>query len=580
MQIYSMTQLLSDAGFAAPDLNVLNPNHENYSALLFQPQGDIEGDTNGVRHANGTLATKQFSSFLEIAATEQVHLAVTPECSMPWQVLGDALEKKVVPAARSLWVLGCETITVEQLAAFKNRVSTFATVIYEPIAPQAGRFLDPVVYVFSSVASNDSSVAHILAVVQFKTSQMGDKHHYEINNLQTGTRIYCFGDGTSQLRLATIICSDALAFTDQHAADLYERTLLIHIQLNKWPRQAQYRMYRDKFLQFKGDESEILCLNWAKNVNDRTGGNCDCWKNISGSAWYLRPYDFDLDDATLTANHKKGLYYTWLGDLRCHALFFNYTPAIFSITATKVAHRRVIASLSHRRGPILNSTRVWDSNTSQWTVSASVDDGFAASAPDCGDACTDISSLASINPFCAERALALCAGAITGIDWHTVKKLDSCQIDKSEIVRRLTACQDSDASAVQFRTKRLKNAHRVATALKTNPPAALTDIRSGFTFDWTPQSPHTNIISQAKKRATAIYLGDEHSMISVAEIYTKAVDHIGQAEKTSDDINEGRQRLAVWYRDNHGNDVQYQPNRYVEYDHSRTDSAVDIGREE
>ena len=52
MQIYPITQLLTDAGFTAPDLRVLNPNHENYTALLLQPEGDIEADANGVRNAD------------------------------------------------------------------------------------------------------------------------------------------------------------------------------------------------------------------------------------------------------------------------------------------------------------------------------------------------------------------------------------------------------------------------------------------------------------------------------------------------------------------------------------------------
>jgi hypothetical protein len=582
MLLYSMTQLLSEAGFSAPDLHVLNPNEENYSALLFQPQGDIEADTKGVRHANATLAGKQFSTFLKIAAADMASLVVTPECSMPWHVLEDALEKGIIPAARAVWVLGCESITLEQLAEFQRRLSKTATVIYEQLAPQAGRFLDPVVYVFSTAGLKGTPAPAILVVVQFKTSTMGDKQHYETNNLQTGTRLYYFGNGTTQIRLATIICSDSFAFTDKHSTELYDRTLLIHIQLNKSPRQAQYRQYRDKFLQFKGDETEILCLNWARGVNDRTEGKCDCWGNISGSAWYLRPNEFNIDDTVLSANHRKGFYYTWLQDLRCHALFFCYAPAIYTITATKVAHCAVIASKSFRTGPVLTSARIWDNGTLRWIEAASMDDGFSAIARICGDACTDISTLASVNPFCAERALALCAGSVDVTDWYTVKKLDSCQIDKSEVVRRVTACQDTDPEAAQFRTRRLRNAHRVATALKTSPPAALSDLQAGFKFDWSAQSPHTNIVSQdaAKRRATAIYLGDEHTMESVEEIAAKAADHIGQWEKTADGIVEAKQRLAVWFRDGQGNDVQFGRHRYTGYDEPHTDSPVDIGRDE
>lgn len=580
MQIYPMTQLLSESGFASPDLHVLNPNHENYTALLFQPQSDIEADTKGVRNADQSLAHKQHSAFLADAATEKVALVITPEYSTPWKALEESLRNGVAPEPGALWVIGCESITLAELAAFSTSMSCVATVIYEHLTPVQGRFLDPVLYLFNTHPLNGSTAPTLVIVVQFKTSPMGDAGHFEINGLQTGTRLYYFGNGTTHLRLATIICSDAFALLDDEARQIYDRTLVIHIQLNPKPRQTQYRQYRSRLMQFGGDQTELLCLNWAKDVHERSGGTRKCWHNISGTAWYLRPDKFDRNDNTLTANHKKGLYYTWLNDPRCHALFFIYEPAVFKVIASKVAHIGVQASISCRRGPQLSQTRFWDTNTLRWVEAATIDDGFSAIASESGDAEADLKALAGVNPFAAERALALAAGRIQTYEWHTLGYLDSCAITSSEIINRITACHDTDVGAAQFRTRRLKNAHRVATALKTVLPAALADLGAGFNFDWSPQSPHTNIVSPDKRRATAIYLGDEHTIESVEEIATKAADHIGQWEMTPDAIVEGRQRLAVWYRDSQGNDVQYQPHRYTGYDQSHTDSLVDIGREE
>ncbi len=149
MQLFSITQLLSDAGISAPDLCVLNPNHENYTAFLLQPQGDIEADTNGVRNADPELARQQHAAFLADAVTERSAIAISPEYSMPWQVLEERLRAGVVPAAGAVWVLGAESITLEQLGAFRDRMSDLGTVLYEQLEPQPGRFLDPVVYVFS-----------------------------------------------------------------------------------------------------------------------------------------------------------------------------------------------------------------------------------------------------------------------------------------------------------------------------------------------------------------------------------------------------------------------------------------------
>jgi hypothetical protein len=580
MLLYSMTQLLTESGFTAPDLHVLNPNHENYTASLFQPHGDIEADTNGLRNADQRLAHNQHSAFLLDAATEKVALVITPEYSMPWKTLEESLRNGVAPEPGSLWVIGCESITLDQLAAFKTSMSSVSSTIYEPLATQQGRFLDPVLYIFKTKPLNGATTPSLVIVVQFKTSPMGDASHFEINGLQTGTRLYCLGNGTTQLRLATIICSDAFALLDNEARQIYDRTLVIHIQLNPQPRQTQYRQYRSRLMQYGGDQTELVCLNWAKDVHERSGGTRKCWHNISGTAWYLRPDKFDREDSTLTANHRKGLYYTWLHDSRCHALFFIYEPAVFKVIASKVAHIGVPASISRRRGPQLQHTRFWDSSALRWIDAVTVDDGFAAIASVSGDAEPDLKALVGVNPFAAERALALAAGRIQTYEWHTLGQLDSCGITYTEVVNRITACHDTDTEASQFRTKRLKNAHRVVTALKTMLPAALADLKVGFKFDWLPQSPHTNIVSPERKRATAIYLGDEHTMESVEEIAAKAADYIGQWEKTEDAIVEARQRLAVWYRNSQGSDAQYGPHRYTEYDQSHTDSPVDIGREE
>ncbi len=523
MQIYSVDQLLREEGFAAPPmLRALNPNRDNYSVLLFQPRADVEADSLGVRHADAKFADMQFRSFLELAVDDRADLAITPEYSMPWTTLEAAVLTGTAPASGSLWILGCESTTLDELATFKERVKNAASVIHEPLTPLPNRFVNPVVYRFATTPNGSSSVGNLVIVVQFKTSPMGDKEDYEKNHLQTGDRIYYFGNGTNQIRLATLICSDAFDITDQFATDLYLRTLLIHIQLNKSPRQTQFRQYRDKFFQYHGDETEILCLNWAKGVNILCNGHRVPWIEVSGSGWYSRPDKFDSDDANIKQNHEKGLYYTWWQDSKCHAQFFSYCPAVYSITASKVAYHAAMASQARRTGPVLTFTRTWDSDASQWINCETVDDGFSSIVSACGDASGDITSLAASNPLYAERALALSAGAIPTNDWHSVQNLDSCFLDRTEVVRRVTACQDAHQDAKQFRTLRLRTAHRLLAALEGQLPVALADLSGGFKFDWSPLSPHTNIVSSSAavdgRRATVIYLGDQHSEESAKAI--------------------------------------------------------------
>lgn len=580
MQFYSVERLLTEAGFQAPELCVLRPNHENYSALLLQPQGEVEADSDGVRNVDAALAHKQHAAFLTNATTNQVELAITPEYSTPWSVIEEALNNGATPPEGALWVIGCESTTVEQLDLFKERVSGRATVLHERLTPAPGRFLDPVLYIFQARSVSGDAVSRPLVIAQFKTSPMADDGHFEINGLHTGSRIYFFGNGTTQLRLATLICSDALVFMDDDATEIYDRTLLIHIQLNPKPRQSQFRQYRSRLMQFDGDQTEVICLNWAHNVHFTCDRTRKCWDNISGTAWYLRPSKFDNRDIVLAASHRNGLYYTWLTDLRCHALFFNYSPGVFLVLATKAAHIGVPASLSRRRGPQLRAASTWSDTAMQWEDIGLIDDGFSSIVHESGDAKGDLESLAATNPFAVERALALAAGSIPTYEWHELKALDSCTITLSEVVNRVTACQDTDASAVQFRTGRLRTAHRIVSLLKTSPPPALNDLKAGFSLSWSDHSPHTNIVSPDGKRATAIYLGDEHSMETIEEIAARAADHIGQWETEADAIVTGKQRLTVWYRDRDGQDVAFGTDRYVGFSQTHTESPFDIGREE
>ncbi len=577
MNIVPVSDVLSEVGFTEPDLRVLAPTLENYTALLFQPEGNIEVDHDGIRHADQDCANKQFAAFLNDAVEIRADIAVTPEYSMPWKTLEEQILAEVVPPHGSIWVLGCESIKLLELKELQARLSSTVTIVFEDLQFDTERFLNPVAYIFFAQQSRNDKASRLVMLLQFKTCPMGDPDHFEINGMQAGTRLYYFGNATTKLRLATLICSDAFVFLDEHAKQLYDRTLLLHIQLNAKPRQEQFRQYRNRVWRFGGDQTELLCLNWAKDVHMRCGDSRRCWKNISGSAWYLNPNKFDDSDETLIQSHRRGLYYTWLNSLRCHALFFNYGPAVYQFTATKVAHLGVTASLSCRRGPQLTETRTWDVESCRWISQDSIDDGFSTISGECGDAELNILTLAASNPFSVERVLALCAGKIeTGQDWHVLKNLDSCSIDSSEVVRRLTACQDSEAN--QFRVGRLRRCRRLHTILQSSLPPALSDLEYGFELSWDPASPHQNVVSSDERRATVIYLGDSCNESLVAQIFALAADFLGRWFSEPNDIIEARQRLHVWYRSDNGNDVTVNPHAYIDYDDPRSDSPFDIAR--
>jgi hypothetical protein len=410
---------------------------------------------------------------------------------------------------------------------------------------------------------------------------MGDPGHLEITHLQRGTSVYQFGDAAIGLRLISLICSDAFDFTDAEAAQIYNRALVIHVQLNSKPRQHQYRLYREKLFRYSGDETELLCLNWAEGVCEWINGNEIAWNNPAGSAWYLRPREFDKTDATICANHKLGLYYTWLNSSRAHVLFLNFNAGAYLLEATKVAHTAVVASVSRRVGPKLRGVFTWNELTGELSDQLGASDGFSKILVQAGGAQADVKKVYDISPLAAERALALCAGRIRGGEkWHTMGELDSFGIDTSEIIRRITFCQDIESEASDFRAARLQRCANLWQILsdKRNLPAAMSDVGDGFYLAWDERRPHQNLISKADKPATAIYLGEETSKNQIDFVATSIAEYLRRSAANDEEGVAARQRSAVWFRLN-GELILHDPDRYLRFDGPRSGSEFDITRQ-
>ena len=87
------------------------------------------------------------------------------------------------------------------------------------------------------------------------------------------------------------------------------------------------------------------------------------------------------------------------------------------------------------------------------------EDGFSGVVVEAGGAKGGIEQVWASNPLFAERVLALCASNIEHSDhWHSVRQLDSYRIGASEVICRMTFCQDhrhaSNASGLASPTGR------------------------------------------------------------------------------------------------------------------------------
>lgn len=583
MEIKPVADILLENALETPILNALIPNADNYKLLALQPQGDIEASAEGVRNRDHDLATRQFGKFLEYAKETQADIVITPEYSMPWEVLSAAISEGKGPVQGKLWALGCESIKISELESLEVSLAPYATIIYESLDASSTRFVSPLAYIFVSSPAPDNGETKTVILVQFKTHPMGDPDHFEINGMLRGTRVYQFGGNEQNLKLVSLICSDAFELNDEIAKAIYNRALILHIQLNQNPRHEWFLGCRERLLRYSGDETEVICLNWSEDVIMSSDGHSSHWKNIAGSAWYLKLKEgqFDDRDSTICNNHRQGLYYTWLAPYRSHALFFNYKPAAFLFTATKVVHIAVPGPVSRRRGPQLTKTLNWDDEANNWDEITVAEDGFSAEVCESGDAQTEIKRIADTNPLEAERILALCSGEINhSEDWFKVQHLDSCVIDSLEVVRRVTFAQDKHNHAKIFRKTRLRRCARLWDILNNEElPPALEDIKVGFSFKWSLTSPHQNVTSTSGKSATVIYMGEDCSDTDIEPIKKNVEYLLHKSSSGPDQSRTAQQRLHIWFRDRTGQVILYKPHRNVKIDQTGN-RTYDIGGDE
>jgi hypothetical protein len=168
MNFKSVSDVLHEYGFEHPTLNALMPNAANYNAMMFQPRGEIEAGVNGVFNKDRAFATKQFSKFLALAHQKEADLAITPEYSMPWDVLKNSIATGARPAPGKLWVLGCESIKLQELNSLSAELDNIAKVIFEPVAAQQDRFLDPLAYVFQALVEG---AMHLSSLFSFSSKR-------------------------------------------------------------------------------------------------------------------------------------------------------------------------------------------------------------------------------------------------------------------------------------------------------------------------------------------------------------------------------------------------------------------------
>ena len=518
--IVDVGDFLAERGLSNPALEVLQASEKSYRALLFQPAGPFVGNTTRIGPAALDFADRQATALFEMATKHGHHLVVTPEYYLPIKTLLACVQGNNFPAADAIWVLGCESMTPAQLAAFKVEAeSTGKCLVFhekDEAAPAQGIYYDPVAYCFMSQDKATGEERRVV-LIQFKTISSKDDKYFENGVLRTGKCIYQFHGPKKRLALAAIICSDAFNIPKdgELLLKLTEDATLLHIQLNPKPRNANYLKYRvDTFSRTaRTSNCDIVCLNWAEDTGflEKEDGKVHEIDHESGSAWYL-PHDrASSDDSLVEQNEHNGLYYSWHRRGR-HVLHFHNSPAVFEFSVPKVVHTGLeLHAVS--TGPKLEARHVWDDKAGWVAQTTCADTGLTQLFACDAKVTTAFSELAKDESrLRIERAVALSCGLTSGADdWYAAGTLKSLSMSDDEVTRRLTVRLERNDDSDAARHGQLKSVSLLHEILATAPlPLQIQNLGGGgASIYWSKKSPHTNVLKDGVEPAHVAFLGLE-----------------------------------------------------------------------
>lgn len=550
VEFKDISEIFGNKGLKLPMLKLLVPDIEPYEVLAIQPFGPPTYRAGFVGNSDSQLATRQFSTFFELAVSKNADLVISPEYSCPWNVLTTAFNQGTLPQVGKLWALGCESITPVELEEMISNVPGLLWICETP--PVNGRtFLDVVCYVLRTEKVSGEPVT--VALLQCKTVPMAGAHTFERDNLILGTKRYFLRNRDRDfLRFYTMICSEALDFKfDEECAMQFEQhpPIIFHPQLVEDTRHAGMRTYRNDIFQHTcSNHLEVISLNWAHQKRD---GEPPSIRGNSGL--FMKSDRFDRSDGKVCKNHSLGIYYSRWKSNETDLCLFNFDQHIFHFVTQKV---KIVgrAVQDRRTGPEMLNLWDWKAATNTWTLCAMASDGFDPLCAAYGKGVLAGCLETHLTRIDQERLLTLSAGTFeVSPEWYYVKNMKCFIAEADERSKRLTFTQELNFDSRTFRNDHITRYIRLRNSILVNEvyfPPSIQDLKK----DWqiiAPQEPdgfRFNAISKTTKKsgATLIFLGALPSGDA-----RKFLDLVTRAWGTKQNTfrEETTRRIVVWYED-------------------------------
>lgn len=482
-------------------LEILNDNGAISSTALYQPKGDVVGTNIFVGNQNQTIATVKAQTFLKEAQKQNCSLVVTPEYCVPWSVIKE-IGISYSPSEGSVWILGCESITLDELKAIKTE-SKFQILFDENSLETTGNFLDPLCYVVWTKKINASEPPSLSIIVQFKTHQMSDeRHNLERTYLKKGNKVFVLGK-PGRILLFTVICSDSLAFLDQLIVDnAYAPIIMVHIQLCYSPHNSDFKKYRNSLFGNQAGNRILLCANWAQGTSIQ-GVTLNQSENFGRSGVFLK-LKLNLYQDQILENHRKGLYYTFCTTLRSHYCVFNYDESIYLFNMSKAGTAGVAGSGGNQMLPKLFKVFDFDANFN--ALETEKNDGYLETWEQ-GNS-PEIHFIKSFDRVKKEIFINKCLGV--NANSNSLNEVRSFQVDETEEIKRLTFTHDLSTNSRIFRQKFSSDFNRFISEVITSSnhfPGHSSYLVFPLSLGHWGNYSEYNLIDQNEQMITVCYIG-------------------------------------------------------------------------
>ena len=302
-----VNDILKEKGIKYSNLNVFENRGTVIKLGYWQPKGVIVYDRKKGFFCNEPSHSDKAKKFIDYIRREKIDVAISPEYSMPWNVLYEIIgNKELWPQKGKLWCLGLEGASYETVKDFlKEKEGEDVYLIAEDIEQlNQNEFFSCIVYLFYLEKK-------LICVVQFKTTAASDRWaELEAIGLTPGNTIYYFCDETHTNYLFAYICADALnqgiGVVKETVA--YQKCIILHPQLNPKPLHDSFNSMRKSFLDYSKSNIRIISVNWAKEtVLKRDEGEDDIVVEDSFTACYYSESTISNVEKLLVKNKKKGI---------------------------------------------------------------------------------------------------------------------------------------------------------------------------------------------------------------------------------------------------------------------------------